>query len=513
MKRKERIEKLLEKLGANLYEREDILAKCLLAALSGESVFMYGPPGTAKSLIARRVACAFAETGYFECLMNRFTTPEELFGPVSLKALKEDRYLRKTENCLPEAEFAFLDEIWKAGPGILNTLLTILNERKFRNDGTVCDVPLKGIVAASNETPAQGQGLEALYDRFAIRLKVEPLKKKDNFMTLLGGDRVQGTVKVEKELAFDENEWTAMMGEIDKVKFSEDACNIIHAVRKAIEDYNSDIEKKKNTKKTRLYVSDRRWQKIARVLKTAAYLCDRDEVLPVDTAILASSLWSDPSQQTDVQKMVEDAMRENSIQETVALDEWEEEVDSRETIINETLYHSANKYETKTINGVEYFEVSPQGSNTLIYIRADKLGTSGSHGAVDQHGSQLSDWAYTFNGSETCSITHTIYYGQSQDYRFEPKKIFKAGDRKCFSPKVKNELQKDISLLEEKREEIERAVNQRISEVRAKNATPFVSEAQQKLLIAAQSEILERLGSGRMRLERIKQKIDNHING
>ena len=132
-----RVKSLVEHIASGMHEREDIISLALLGALSNLNTFFYGPPGTAKSLISRRIACAFSEASYFEHLMNRFTTPEELFGPVSLKELKEDRYTRKTNNYLPTADFAFLDEIWKSSPAILNTLLTMINEKTFKNGDEV----------------------------------------------------------------------------------------------------------------------------------------------------------------------------------------------------------------------------------------------------------------------------------------------------------------------------------------------------------------------------------------
>ena len=129
---RKRIEKLLEFLNAGLYEKEEAVRLALLSAVAGESIFFLGPPGTAKSMISSRIHHAFKGTKYFEYLMNEFSTPDEIFGSVKLKGLDEGIYEKNTTGYLPEAHIAFLDEIWKSGPAILNTLLTNLRKSRFR---------------------------------------------------------------------------------------------------------------------------------------------------------------------------------------------------------------------------------------------------------------------------------------------------------------------------------------------------------------------------------------------
>ena len=165
-----KIDSLIKSVNDGLFDKEDIVKISVLAVLAGQNIFLYGPPGTAKSMVSRKIAKMFKESNYFEHLLHRFCTPEELFGPISLIDLKNDIYNRKLEGYLADADFAFLDEIWKSSPAVLNTLLTLINEHKYHNGNTIIDTPMKSLISASNEIPLADDGLSALYDRFLVRL-------------------------------------------------------------------------------------------------------------------------------------------------------------------------------------------------------------------------------------------------------------------------------------------------------------------------------------------------------
>ncbi|WP_434579805.1 AAA family ATPase [Sulfurimonas sp. NW15] len=294
----DRVKKILQILKKDLHERDEIIEVAFLSALVGENIFLYGPPGVAKSLISRRISSAFESENYFEYLMQKFSTPEEVFGPISLSELKKDNYLRKTKGYLPEADFGFLDEIWKSNPAILNTLLTIINEKKFKNGDKIEDVPLKVLISASNETPPQNQGLEALYDRFLVRLSVEPLKSRDSFESILQQGNLDSFVDVAEHLKIKADEWRGFKDKINKVTISQDCFNIINAIRLEIVEHNE-----KSDEKDILYISDRRWQKAGLLLKASAFFCDRDTTNIVDCFLLEYCLWSKPKEVEVINKI------------------------------------------------------------------------------------------------------------------------------------------------------------------------------------------------------------------
>jgi len=301
----ERINKLAQALSDGVYEREETIKLCLLAALAGESVFLLGPPGIAKSLIAKRLIQAFDNSSYFEYLMTRFSTPEEVFGPLSIQELKDNgRYVRLTDGYLPTAQVVFLDEIWKAGPAILNTLLTVVNEKTFKNGNEIERVPMRLLVSASNELPDEDSGLEALYDRMLVRVFVNRIQDKQNFKSMLTvGTPQEATIP--EGLAITDQEYHQWQSELEQLELSNDVFEKLYELKTLLESAVT-AESGLNAADTDMYVSDRRWKKAVKLLKASAFFNGRDSINPLDILLLQDCLWNSPESRDIVRKVIKD---------------------------------------------------------------------------------------------------------------------------------------------------------------------------------------------------------------
>jgi MoxR-like ATPase len=160
-------------LGERFLDKGELVRLLLVALVAGEHMLIVGPPGTAKSALVRHLA-RLIDARYFEYLLTRFSEPSELFGPVDIRAFREGSYVRRTESMVPEAEIVFLDEIFKSNSAILNSLLAILNERRFFTGSRTMKVPLCSLFGATNEVP-NDESLAAIFDRFLIRASSENL--------------------------------------------------------------------------------------------------------------------------------------------------------------------------------------------------------------------------------------------------------------------------------------------------------------------------------------------------
>ena len=285
---KKRITTLIKEMSEGVYEKEHILSLALLCSIAGESIFLLGPPGTAKSLVARRLKEVFREKQSFEYLMSRFSTPDEIFGPVSISKLKnEDVYERRVEGYLPTATVVFLDEIWKAGPAIQNALLTAINEKIYQNGAEAIHLPMKGLIAASNELPKEDEGLEALWDRFLVRVVSNCISNEKTFYKMLR-QKQSVMVNIPTELCITNEEYEYWQEQIEEVRLPDEILKVITHIREGLKE----VLKKENVAPLDYYISDRRWKKIVHLLQTSAYLNDRNQVDYSDLYLLAHTLWN-----------------------------------------------------------------------------------------------------------------------------------------------------------------------------------------------------------------------------
>jgi MoxR-like ATPase len=475
-----RISKIISHIAEGMFEREDIIAVALLGALSNQNTFLFGPPGTAKSLISRRIACAFDNPSYFEYLMNRFSTPEEVFGPVSIKALKEDRYTRKTERYLPKAEFAFLDEIWKSSPAILNTLLTLINEKMFKNGEELEKVPLKALIAASNETPQEKQGLEALYDRFIVRLMVEPIHLKENFEKLVKAQPTETYINLPDNIVIKQEEWINWASRINSVSLSNETLVIIHSIRHALADKSEEIN---------VYVSDRRWQKAAQLLKASAFFNDRTETNHSDALLLSHCLWTHEDNRDVVVDIVHTSIKEAGFSSGVSLAQLDREKEDLDNEIHKELFYRNDVYKTNKIDNKNYFKADVKFefrnrwnehkvNQRILYIPYSAMKTKNELHPTDENGNELENYICKFDGQGSCTITSIEPSDRSKiETAFVPKIQFPKGAKKIdVNLRLISALKTEVFSVREQLMAVLEICERKMSNYKQQLNSPFISE-------------------------------------
>lgn len=226
---------------------------------------------------------------FFSRLLTKVSSPEELFGPLSLKALENDQYKRVTAGKLPEADIAVVDEVFKCNSAVLNTLLPILNERVYFDDSsTPKPIPLQVLVGLSNELPDGGTSgeLAALWDRFDLRYTVEYINDERNFtgMLNLSGVKPRTTISLQ--------ELTTAQQQAEQINITDDTVNVLVRLWKELRSQG-------------FIISDRRFRNCLRFLKAHAWLEGRKVVSDDDIAILSNMLWTEPEQVKQIKKIVQ----------------------------------------------------------------------------------------------------------------------------------------------------------------------------------------------------------------
>ena len=279
--------KLETEINKCFMEREEIVRGLLVTAVARGNLLILGAPGAAKTAIAETLSRQLGGN-FFSRLLTKVSAPEELFGPLSLKALENDQYKRVTVGKLPEADVAVIDEVFKCNSAVLNTLLPIMNERVYFDDSsTAKPIPLQVLVGLSNELPDGGVNgeLAALWDRFDLKYMVDYVKEERNFAAMLKYNNIKPSTTISLQ------ELHSAQQQAEQVNISDDTINAL-------------VRLWKELKSQGFIISDRRFRNCLRFLKAHAWLEGRNVVADDDISILSNILWTDPEQIKQSKKIV-----------------------------------------------------------------------------------------------------------------------------------------------------------------------------------------------------------------
>jgi MoxR-like ATPase len=366
--RTERIQALVQAISRGLYEKEETLRLAVLAAISGQNVFLHGAPGAAKSMIAGRVPFLFRDARSFSYLLGRFSTPDELFGPVSISKMKDhDRYERVVEGFLPAAEIVFLDEIWNASSPILNTLLTAINERRFRNGAQEITLPLRTVIAAAGTMPPDDPAFSNLWDRFLLRVETHSISDEDAFTAMLLDTENNGDPVMDGTEPITTKELATWHQEMDHVAIPTDIVNLIIDVRERIARHNRMNPDADNA----IVVSDRRWKQIAHLLRASAFLNDRSEVDVFDCILMRHCLWSHDNETDTINTIIEEALHRYSTSGRFDAEAFRQQLEETLDAVHAARYEVLQKEVQKPLEyRGEYYQILDyiEDLQTLIWI-------------------------------------------------------------------------------------------------------------------------------------------------
>ncbi len=360
-----RLRSIADELAEAFYERDDVIRAVLVAMLAGQHSLILGPPGTAKSQLARDLCGRISSARYWEILLSKFTAPTRMFGPIDVAALSRGEYRQVFEGRATQAHIAFVDEIFKCSTAALNETLALLNERIYHPEsgGEPIACPLITAITASNELPS-GEDAAAIYDRLLVRLEVGYLADPSNFAAL-----VRGAVAAPAPAM----RTTVELADVQHaVQVAVPAVAVGDAVVDAICTLRAGLRRKE------LIASDRRWRQAVRLLQASAWLDGRAEVGETDLSVLTHVLWDSPAERPTVEREVLQLVNpdaKESLDLADAIDELEAQLDAKAGQSREALSEWAIKEANSKL---------AKAGKRLTKLRGDALAAGRSTATLDR---------------------------------------------------------------------------------------------------------------------------------